>query len=71
MSENTQLARTGTAAGALVVGGVAVTGWYLLAIALAIVFLGAVIIRFSFRPGLAASQASPDAMPAEPEAADR
>lgn len=59
MSDNAQLARTGTAAGAIVVGGVAFTGWYLLAIALAIVIVGAVLVRVAFRPGLTASQASP------------
>ncbi|MFF0597856.1 hypothetical protein [Streptomyces antibioticus] len=45
-----QLARTGTA-GALVIGGVAVTGWYLLAAALAVVTVGALCIRAGFRRG--------------------
>jgi hypothetical protein len=53
-----QLARTGTA-GSLVIGGVAFTGYYLLAIALAIVLLGALIIRLAFRPRVNASQAAP------------
>ncbi|MFI8535378.1 hypothetical protein ACIGMX_34675 [Streptomyces aquilus] len=60
MSQSNQLARTGTAAGAIVVGGVAFTGWYLLALALAVVILGAVLVRVAFRPGLAASEASPN-----------
>ncbi|MGW6292444.1 hypothetical protein [Streptomyces sp. NPDC055058] len=52
-----QLARTGTA-GTLVIGGVAVTGYYLLAIALAIVLAGAVAIRVGFRARLDASQSA-------------
>ncbi|SMF85947.1 hypothetical protein [Streptomyces sp. Amel2xC10] len=55
MSDNAQLARTGTA-GALVIGGVAVTGWYLLAAALAIVAVGAVCIRLGFRSGREAGE---------------
>lgn len=51
-----QLARTGTA-GTLVIGGVAFTGYYLLAIALAVVLVGALAIRFAFRARLDASQA--------------
>ncbi|MGW0581936.1 hypothetical protein ACWD25_39725 [Streptomyces sp. NPDC002920] len=50
-----QLARTGTA-GALVIAGVAVTGWYLLAAALAVVALGALVIRVSFRRGRKAGE---------------
>lgn len=57
MSDNAQLAKTGTA-GALVIGGVAVTGFWLLALALAIVLVGAALIRVAFRPGLAASDSS-------------
>lgn len=71
MSDNAQLARTGTAAGAIVIGTTVITGWWLLAIALAIVVLGAVLIRFSFRPGLEASQSSPDAPADGTEAVDR
>lgn len=56
MSDNQQLARTG--AGALVIGTTVITGWYLLAIALTIVVVGALIIRFAFRPGIEASQGS-------------
>jgi hypothetical protein len=55
VSDNAQLARTGTA-GALVIGGTLYTGWYLLAIALVIVAIGAVTIRLSFRPRLTAGQ---------------
>lgn len=55
MSDNAQLARTGTA-GALVIGGVAVTGWYLLAAALAIVLVGALVIRVGFRSGREAGE---------------
>ncbi|MFD4343447.1 hypothetical protein ACFWQ6_00955 [Streptomyces coelicoflavus] len=50
-----QLARTGTA-GTLVIGGVAVTGYYLLAIALAVVLAGALCIRLAFRHRLDAGQ---------------
>ena len=57
MSDTAQLARTGTA-GALVIGGTLYTGWYLLAIATAIVVTGALIIRLSFRPRLAAGQST-------------
>lgn len=51
MSGNSQLARTGTAAGAIVIGSTVVTGYWLLAGALAVVGLGALLIRFSFRRG--------------------
>ena len=60
MSDNAALARTGTA-GTLLIGGAVVTGWWLLAIALAIVVIGALVIRFAFRPGLTAGQATPPA----------
>jgi acyl dehydratase len=56
MSDHAQLARTGTAAGVIVVGGTAITGWWLLAIAFAIIGLGAVAIRFGFRRGRTAGQ---------------
>lgn len=55
MSDNAQLARTGTA-GTLVVGGAVVTGWWLLAAALAVVIVGAVVVRVAFRPGKNAGQ---------------
>ncbi|MGC5034133.1 hypothetical protein ACPXCS_06110 [Streptomyces sp. DT190] len=64
MSDNAQLARTGTA-GALVIGTTVVTGWWLLAIALTIVIIGAVVIRMSFRPRLAAGQSTVTADVAE------
>lgn len=63
MSDNAQLARTGTAAGALVIGTTVITGWYLLAIALAIVIVGALVIRFAFRPGIDAGQSNATAAP--------
>jgi hypothetical protein len=50
-----QLARTGTA-GVLVIGGTAITGWYLLAAALAVVAVGALAIRVAFRHGRKAGQ---------------
>ncbi|MFF5795779.1 hypothetical protein ACPCAJ_02045 [Streptomyces griseoincarnatus] len=56
MSDNAALARTGTA-GALAIGGAVITGWWILAVALAVVLVGAVLIRFAFRPGLTAGQA--------------
>ncbi|MFG2134574.1 hypothetical protein ACGFNV_43390 [Streptomyces sp. NPDC048751] len=56
MSENSQLARTGSAAGAIVVGGTVITGWWLLGIAAAIVCMGAVLIRVGFRPNRSAGQ---------------
>ncbi|MEU0989104.1 MULTISPECIES: hypothetical protein [unclassified Streptomyces] len=49
MSENSQLARTGSAAGAIIVGGTVVTGWWLLGIAALVVCAGAVMIRLGFR----------------------
>lgn len=51
MSGNSQLARTGTAAGAIVIGSTVVTGYWLVAIAGGIVLVGALLIRFSFRRG--------------------
>lgn len=56
MSENSQLARTGSAAGAIVVGGTIITGWWLLGIAASIVCLGAVLVRVGFRPHRSAGQ---------------
>ncbi|MEU0584563.1 hypothetical protein [Streptomyces sp. NPDC006132] len=64
MSDNAQLARTGTA-GALVIGTTVVTGWWLLAIALTIVIIGAVVIRLAFRPRLTAGQSAVTARTAE------
>lgn len=54
MSDNAQLARTG--AGALVIGTTVITGWWLLAAALGIVAVGALVIRFAFRPGREAGE---------------
>ncbi len=56
MSDNAQLAKTGTAAGAIVIGGAVITGWYLLAIAVTVVGIGALCIRFGFRRGKSAGQ---------------
>lgn len=56
MSDNAQLAKTGTAAGAIVIGGAVITGWYLLAIAAGIVLVGALAVRFGFRRGKGAGQ---------------
>lgn len=56
MSDNAQLARTGSAAGAIVIGTTVVTGWWLLAIAAGIITLGALAIRFGFRAGRKAGQ---------------
>jgi hypothetical protein len=55
MSDHAQLASTGTA-GALVIGGVTLAGYWLLAIPLTIVILGALAIRFTFRRNLTAGQ---------------
>ncbi|MET4927656.1 hypothetical protein P3L51_35765 [Streptomyces sp. PSRA5] len=49
-----QLARTGPAAGALVIGTTVITGWELLGIALALVVIGAIAIRVGFRRGRSA-----------------
>ncbi|MGW1890457.1 hypothetical protein ACWCP6_09335 [Streptomyces sp. NPDC002004] len=56
MSENSQLARTGSAAGAIVVGGTVITGWWLLGVAAAVVCLGALLIRVGFRRNRSAGQ---------------
>lgn len=55
VSDNAQLARTGTA-GALVIGTTVVTGWWLLAGAAAVVVVGALVLRFGFRRGKNAGQ---------------
>ncbi|WP_158761587.1 hypothetical protein [Streptomyces sp. NRRL S-146] len=55
MSDNAQLARTGTA-GALVIGTTVVTGWWLLVGAAAVVVAGALLLRFGFRRGKNAGQ---------------
>jgi hypothetical protein len=56
VSDNAQLAKTGTAAGTIVIGGAIITGWYLLAIAAGIVLIGALVVRFGFRRGRGAGQ---------------
>ncbi|MFJ4551045.1 hypothetical protein ACIP4X_17765 [Streptomyces sp. NPDC088817] len=56
MSDHAQLARTGTAAGALVIGTTVITGWWLLAAALAVVAVGAICIRLGFRHGRGAGE---------------
>ncbi|MCM2389582.1 hypothetical protein [Streptomyces albipurpureus] len=56
MSENSQLARTGSAAGAIIVGGTIVTGWWLLGIAALVVGAGAILIRVGFRRDRTADQ---------------
>ena len=55
MSDHAQLARTGVA-GAIVIGGTVITGWWLLGAALSLIVIGAVAIRFGFRRGRTASQ---------------
>lgn len=55
MSENT-LARTGSALGAVVIGGTVITGWWIVGLALLLVVLGAVFVRFGFRPGRSAGE---------------
>lgn len=56
MSDNAQLARTGSAAGAIVIGTTVITGWWLLGIAAGIVLAGALLVRFAFRPGRGAGE---------------
>ena len=56
MSDNAQLAKTGSAAGAIVIGTTVITGWWLLGIAAGIVVVGALCIRFGFRRGKSAGQ---------------
>ncbi|MFH9011206.1 hypothetical protein ACH4C6_07500 [Streptomyces sp. NPDC017943] len=55
MSDNAQLARTGTA-GALVIGTTVVTGYWLLAVAAGLVVVGAIVLRVGFRRGKSAGQ---------------
>ncbi|MFF7142284.1 hypothetical protein ACFZB5_13680 [Streptomyces nodosus] len=54
MSDNARLAQTG--AGALVIGTTIITGWWLLAVAAAVVAVGALCIRFGFRRDKNASE---------------
>ncbi|HWM96931.1 MAG TPA: hypothetical protein VNO54_07735 [Streptosporangiaceae bacterium] len=54
MSDNAKLAHTGGIA--IVIGGTAITGGWLLAIAAGLVLTGALCIRFGFRPGKKASE---------------
>lgn len=49
MSENQQLARTGL--GTVTVFGLVVNEWWLLAVAAALVLLGVVLLRVSWRRG--------------------
>lgn len=56
MSDNAQLAKTGSAAGAIVIGSTIITGWWLLGIAAGIVLIGALAVRFGFRRGKGAGQ---------------
>ncbi|MEE4598696.1 hypothetical protein V2J94_43900 [Streptomyces sp. DSM 41524] len=56
MSDNAQLARTGSAAGAIVVGTTVITGWWLLSVAAGLIAAGALTIRFGFRRGRQAGQ---------------
>lgn len=56
MSDNAQLARTGSAAGAIVIAGAVITGWWLLAVAVGLVAAGALAVRFGFRRGKSAAQ---------------
>jgi len=51
-----QLARTGTAAGAIVIGTTVITGWWLLAIALTLVAAGTICVRVGFRRGRTAGE---------------
>lgn len=48
MSDNGQLAQTGIG-GAVIIGGTVYTGYYLLALAVAIVGVGALLVRYGFR----------------------
>jgi hypothetical protein len=54
VSDNAKLASTG--AGAIVIGTTVITGWWLLAIAVTVVAIGALAIRFGFRRDKAAGQ---------------
>lgn len=48
MSDNAQLAQTGIG-GAVVIGGTVYTGYWLLAVAGAVVLAGALLVRYGFR----------------------
>ncbi|KAF4410767.1 MULTISPECIES: hypothetical protein [Streptomyces] len=50
MSDHAQIASTGTA-GAITLGGTVIAGWWLLAVALGIVLVGALTVRLCFRSG--------------------
>lgn len=56
MSGKAQLAQTGVG-GAVVIGGVAYTGYWLLAIALGLVAVGTLTVRFGFRRKRAVNEA--------------
>lgn len=56
MSENASLARTGSGLGAVVIGGTVITGWWIAGIALGVVIVGAVLVRWSFRSGRTAGE---------------
>jgi hypothetical protein len=56
VSDNAQLAKTGSAAGAIVIGSTIITGWWLLGIAAGIVLIGALAVRLGFRRGKGAGQ---------------
>lgn len=57
MSDNAQLARTGAGlGGTLVIGTTAITGGWILAIAVTLILIGALAIRFTFRTGRSADQ---------------
>jgi hypothetical protein len=56
MSGKAQLAQTGLG-GAIVIGGVAYTGYWLLAIAVGLVAVGALAVRLGFRRKRAVSEA--------------
>lgn len=48
MSDNGQLAQTGIG-GAVVIGGTVYTGYWLLGLAIAVVGVGALLVRYGFR----------------------
>lgn len=56
MSGKAQLAQTGMG-GAVIIGGVAYTGYWLLAVAASLVLVGAVTVRFGFRRKRAVNEA--------------
>ncbi|WP_432589957.1 hypothetical protein ABVG11_34345 [Streptomyces sp. HD1123-B1] len=56
MSDNAQIARTGSAAGGIVIGTTVITGWWLLAVAVAIITIGAIAVRIGFRRDRQAGQ---------------